>query len=465
MPMRPHVTPCFYPPQIVRAGSRASPAPKAQSIYRAICKIGVNRPRSALESHPTPRTTLSCKLSIKRFSSASKSKLLEFYRQKVNSGTLQYDARQECALEKLASLHAILPSYEKLFLAKNKKLKPNWLTNKLSPVLDGFLDRFYASRLIPPKGFYIYGDVGSGKTMIMDLFLEAVDLRFKHRTHFNSFMINFHESLFHDRTSKGKPEKAKVDLIDLITDKMVEKSPVLCLDEFQVTDIADAMILSRLFGSLWSKGAVILTTSNRHPDELYKHGLQRELFLPFIESLKQHCIVHDIDSSTDYRAQSHQYNGPGDPEESLEDKWKKIVHNQIVEPRELQLYSRKIVVPRATEHAAWFTFDDLCVKPLGPADYKLIASTFRVIFLADIPVMTLDNRNEARRFITLIDELYDRRAKLIIPPDVQVQKLFPTISDIRTRTGVATGEEEVFAFARTVSRLLEMQTAKYLEAK
>eukprot|EP00002_Diphylleia_rotans_P038413 TRINITY_DN8739_c0_g1_i1.p1 TRINITY_DN8739_c0_g1~~TRINITY_DN8739_c0_g1_i1.p1 ORF type:complete len:482 (+),score=85.87 TRINITY_DN8739_c0_g1_i1:49-1494(+) len=369
----------------------------------------------------------------------------------------------------------------------------------------------------PPKGLYLYGGVGCGKTMMMDLFFDCVPHDKKRRVHFHSFMLDCHARIHKFRTDPKY--KNITDPIPPLANELMGEAWLLCFDEFQVTDVADAMILRRLFEQMWTLGCVMVATSNRAPQDLYKNGLQRFLFLPFIDALKENCVVHQIDSGRDYRLlgslATQLYHTPLGPQTTanMQGLFRKIARlsgpeydtrplAEIAPSTTLEvMMNRTVNVPHAANGVAYFTFDHLCKNPLGAADYMAISRNFHTVFLDEIPKMTVFQKNEARRFITLLDELYQHKVKLICGADAQPDSLFVNevsldVSDISqaeremldemsTRQGITpsnsssqassnsatkmqmgsmfTGEDEVFAFARAVSRLTEMQTQEYLE--
>lgn len=252
---------------------------------------------------------------------------------------------------------------------------------------------------------------------------------------------------------------------------MLQQSWLICFDEFQVTDVADALLVRRLFTSMFHKGAVVVATSNRHPNDLYKDGLQRDLFLPFIDLLQDKCVVHSLfDSSTDYRALKAQQHADDDAYiYPLTPKQKKIyeslfqlhVEGTQVKPMTLKTQGRSVYVPQASKRKkiAKFTFSDLCQNPLGAADYFCIAQEFPTIFVSDIPRLGLNDLNAVRRFITLIDCFYDHRIQLYCLADAPVLELFYLGQDVKR--GSSAVKDEVFAFDRTISRLQEMQSQAY----
>lgn len=409
--------------------------------------------------------------------------LINLYREKVKSGKLRHDKCQENTIHRLDPLSSAVSAYEKEYLANGFPAKLSMPQSSQESQSSGGVwsylqDRFSSlkkeeevERPDAPQGFYMYGDVGSGKTMLMDLFLEATPLQYKQRVHFNSFMIDFHSSLHKWRNSPAAKGVAQSAAIESIADSILAKSPLLCFDEFQVTNIADAMILNRLFHTLWYKGAVVIATSNRIPEDLYKGGLQRENFVPFIHEINKRCVIHDIGSSTDYRLMGERttniWNVKSENPKAIQEVWNTLTENRPGEESELLLDTRKIRVPKAMKGIAQFSFNDLCTKPLGAADYGLLAREYHTLLLTDIPILTLDQRDYVRRFITLIDELYEHRVKLICSAEANLKEIFPYSinASMRNSKTLMAGEEEIFAFSRTLSRLSEMQTAEYLQSK
>ena len=308
------------------------------------------------------------------------------------------------------------------------------------------------------KGLYIQGEVGRGKTMLMDLFFSALDIKRKRRAHFHSFMADMHERIHAWRQLSKEGKVNGSDPIEAVAIQLANEAWVLCFDEFSVTDIADAMILGRLFSALWRKGVVVVATSNVEPDNLYKNGLNRALFLPFVILLKQNMQIETLQAKTDYRrekfGEGELYFCPADAyaEREIDTIWQRLSAAQRPQSMKISVKGRFVDVPLASDNAARFQFEDLCSKPLGASDYLEIARQFHTVIIEYVPVMTLARRNEAKRFITLIDVLYENHVKLIISADAPADKLYSS------REGF-----ETFEFDRTVSRLIEMRSDEYLQ--
>ena len=307
------------------------------------------------------------------------------------------------------------------------------------------------------KGLYVFGDVGRGKTMLMDLFFEASPVVRKRRVHFHEFMADVHERVREFRQQLKAGAIADEDPIRLTAAAIAEESWLLCFDEFHVTDIADAMILGRLFTRLFELGVVVVATSNVAPDELYRGGLNRALFLPFIKTLKQHMETVRLTARTDFRleklADQKVWYVPADDDAAtaLDQAWRRLVGSESGMPQELSVKGRRLRVPRAAMGVARFFFHDLCEQPLGASDYLRIAHEFHTLIIDRIPVMGFDERNVAKRFIILIDTLYDHAVKLVASAAAEPEALY------RASDGYEAAE-----FKRTASRLIEMRSRSYL---
>jgi cell division protein ZapE len=309
----------------------------------------------------------------------------------------------------------------------------------------------------PVKGLYVHGDVGRGKTMMMDLFFEANPVVRKRRAHFHEFMADVHERVRSYRQRLKDGEFEGEDAIRLTANDIAEESWLLCFDEFHVTDIADAMILGRLFARLFELGVVVVATSNVAPSELYKDGLNRALFLPFIAMLEKQMDVLQLQSRTDFRleklAGQKVWFVPADDDASaaLDDAWRRLVGSSSGVPQELAIKGRRLRVPRAAMGVARFFFHDLCEQPLAASDYLRIAHEFHTLIIDRVPVMDFDDRNAAKRFIILIDTLYDNAVKLIASAAAEPDGLYQ-----------ASDGYEASEFKRTASRLIEMRSQSYL---
>src|SRR5438445_1491471 len=308
------------------------------------------------------------------------------------------------------------------------------------------------------RGLYIHGGVGRGKTMLMDMFFELLPIRRKRRVHFNDFMADVQDRIQKHRQARKNGDAREDDPIPPVAKALAEQAWVLCFDEFSVTDIADAMILSRLFSALFTNGVVLVATSNVAPENLYRDGLNRQLFLPFIGILERHAQVLSLDNDKDYRLEklvrTPVYVTPADAaaDRVLDEAWQTMTRGALTAATSLTLKGRQVVVPAAAGDAARFSFADLCEKPLGARDFLAIAGRFSTVFIDHVPVLGEGKRNEAKRFILLIDTLYDHHVRLVVSAEAAPQELY-----------VAKRGVEVFEFERTASRLIEMQSRDWLE--
>jgi cell division protein ZapE len=297
------------------------------------------------------------------------------------------------------------------------------------------------------KGLYFWGGVGRGKTYLVDCFYECLPIEKKVRIHFHRFMQNVHKEL----KSLGNIESP----LKIVADRLAEKTQVLCFDEFHVADITDAMLLSGLLDALFERGVVLVTTSNQHPDQLYQGGLQRERFLPAIDLLKKYTDIVNVDSGIDYRLQfldqAEIYHSPLDDHANamLEDDFTHVCPDAGTEGASLEIEGRSIQTVRCGDGVVWFDFKAICDGPRGAADYIEIARQYQTVLLANIPVMDDYANDIAKRFITLVDEFYDRNVKLIITAAADPDALY-------------IGARLQEPFKRTISRLEEMRTHDYL---
>jgi cell division protein ZapE len=366
--------------------------------------------------------------------------VLDLYYDLVASGDLECDPAQEAALEELDALARRLHDYK--------------LPGKPNP-----LRRLFSRNAHHPqvRGLYIWGAVGRGKTMIMDLFFEAAPVARKRRVHFHAFMADVHARIHAWRQKLKAGEVKGEDPIAPVAHDLARKAALLCFDEFAVTDIADAMILGRLFTALFAHGVVVVATSNVVPDKLYENGLNRALFVPFIHLLQERMEVIELQSRTDFRLEKLSsepvYHVPADAaaKRKIDRMFKKLTGLDHGRPSVIEVLGRKVKVPERAGGVARFRFADLCEVPLGATDYLELAQEFHTLIIDGIPVMDESKRNEAKRFINLIDALYDRHVKLIASAAAEPTELY------RAKNG-----HEAFQFDRTASRLIEMRSTEYL---
>lgn len=329
----------------------------------------------------------------------------------------------------------------------------------------------------PVQGLYLYGGVGTGKTMLMDLFYEQLPSNWrKKRIHFHDFMLHVHSHL--------QMHKGVADPLEVVAGEISDESVLLCLDEFMVTDVADALILNRLFKHLFSKGIVLVSTSNRAPDKLYEGGLQRDLFLPFIATLKERCIPHAIGSSTDYRkltsAEEGFYFVGSEYSGLLKQKFDLLIGNATPAPQVVEVVmGRQLQIPLGANGCAYFPFDELCDRPLGAADYFGLFKKFHTLALDGVPKFGLHNRPAAFRFVTLVDVMYEIKGRLLCSAEVSPVELFERVVTIeeaqkisprsssrsqkKDEVDLCVDNELGFAKDRTISRLTEMNSREYLE--
>jgi cell division protein ZapE len=360
------------------------------------------------------------------------------YKSLVSSGAIEADPAQQEAAEALTALEQRLAGY-----------KP--------PRKQGLLGRLFADKDERPRGLYIHGDVGRGKTMLMDMFYEHSSVENKRRAHFHEFMAEVHERIHGYRQGIARGEIADNDVIALTAASIFDEAWLLCFDEFHVTDIADAMILGRLFAKLFELGTVVVATSNVAPEDLYKGGLNRALFLPFIAEISDHMDVLRLDARTDFRLEKlagvKMWLVPADhaADAALNQAWAKMTGNARCRPREISIKGRILHVPCSADGVARFSFVDLCEKPLGASDYLRLAHDYHTIIIDHIPLMDYPERNVAKRFITLIDTLYDNAVKVMASAAADPASLY-----------VSSDGYEANEFKRTSSRLIEMSSESYL---
>lgn len=438
---------------------------------------------------------------------------IQEYDRRVDNGLLRNDEHQRGIIQSLQHLHEELRHYEARpvihptleSIKPSKKSLFSWMggaSNASSPNIPSNL----------PQGLYLYGDVGSGKTMLMDLFYHTLPqaVRSKTRIHFHNFMQDVHRRLHKMKMQYG----SDVDAVPFVAAQIAEQGNVLCFDEFQCTDVADAMILRRLLEALMGHGVVLVTTSNRHPDELYKNGIQRESFVPAIQLLKRRLHIINLDSTTDYRKiprpPSGVYHSPLDAHAaSHAEKWFRFLGDPDEpepHPEVQRVWGREIIVPRVSGRCAWFTFDELIGRPTSAADYIELMRSYDAFLVTEVPGMTYRQRDLARRFITFIDAVYESHAKLVLTTAVPLQELFVSRAEIEeslltsngngqqttnkaglaaqrsvedvmghmmddlehnveqlSKSNLFTGDEEAFAFARALSRLAEMGSKEWVE--
>tara|TARA_B100001250_G_C19816142_1_gene798516 strand:- start:1313 stop:2401 length:1089 start_codon:yes stop_codon:yes gene_type:complete len=349
------------------------------------------------------------------------------YQDKVLNELIKDDRPQKEAMEILNQC------YEEIIKIHNTSLVSKILINNLNQS--------------SVKGVYLYGDVGRGKTMLMDIFYESLPIKNKLRLHFHSFMIMVHKEL--------NRLKSRRNPLGLVAKGISKKAEVICLDEFSVSDIADAMILGNLLKELFHRGVTLILTSNTEPDNLYLNGLQRDRFLQAISLIKENTNTFFLNSKNDYRlsflekADIYQHPITEDNNIKIENYFNMVATSKIENKGHIKINNRKINTIKFSGSIIWFNFDDICSSPRNKNDYIEIIKYYKTVIITNIPALTLDHENQARRFISLIDEFYDRKVKMIFLADAAIDNLY-------------SGKKLAFEFKRTISRLKEMQSYEYL---
>ncbi|TVQ81874.1 MAG: AFG1 family ATPase [Micavibrio sp.] len=366
--------------------------------------------------------------------------ILEAYDDLLRRGGITADPQQRVVAEKFAALQEQMTAAESGGFSLKKMLSRFQKQKK--------------SKTAVRQGIYLYGGVGRGKSFLMDMFFETVPLKEKTRLHFHDFMLKTHEALHGRRRGTVKMRYVKEDILADYAAELAAEYRLLCFDELFVRDIADAMILGRLFTALFDRGVAVVFTSNFAPEDLYKNGLQRELFLPFIAALNNRLEIVHLEEGRDYRLDRAFRTGtwfaPLLPE--MHEKMREVFH-MLTEGREsrpvvLKLKGREMTVKEAAGTAAWLSFAELCEQPRGAADYLALCDRFDTLLLSGVPQLTDKTRNETRRFMTLVDTLYERGVRLAVSAETEIAELY-------------NGKENAFEFQRTQSRLMEMQSEEY----
>lgn len=426
---------------------------------------------------------LPCHACVRCFSNGGESKsnaVLNWYRGEISKGALNHDDKQMVLINRLDSLGHSINQYHEDRPSSGGSFFGN-LFSKSKPAAS-----------TAPLGLYVHGGVGCGKTMLMDKFFETLDIP-KQRIHFHEFMLDVHEQIHKYKLTLPPShikEKRSYDPIPVVAKHIASETSLLCFDEFQVTDVADAMILKRLFQTLFSENIIMVATGNRAPEDLYKNGLQRSNFLPFIPLLRAHCNVLDMDSNVDYRfldlkplealpgGQAYIVNDPG----RLDVVFEHLSHGKKIEKRTLNFLGRDLSIGLSAEKILITDFKELCEGPLSSADFRALAKAYTHVLVRDFPQLSMSRKTPLRRFIIMMDTFYDKQVKLVISSDVPMNELFnlsnhedkSSADDLRLlmddlgltkdqakEMNLFTGEDEIFSHKRALSRLTEMQCGDY----
>jgi len=370
-------------------------------------------------------------------------KLKSAYNALVSKGQIEPDPAQ---IELITKLDKLLVQVSTKRLS-NKSSSLGWLFGKKADAENAV------------KGLYIWGDVGRGKSMMMDMFFDALPNKRKRRAHFNDFMTDAQDRIHAHRKAYEAGETKEEDPIPVIAKTLSQDAAVLCFDEFTVTDIADAMILGRLFEAMFAEGVTVVATSNVEPQNLYLNGLNRKIFMRFIDLLVENIEVFELSAKTDYRLekldQAPVYYQPLNKasRQAMQDTWLRLTGGQKGEPESLTIKGRELIVPNSASGVALVSFDLLCQESRSALDYLALARRFHTIMIENIPIMHAEHHNIAKRFILLVDTLYDNHVRIVISAQAKPEKLY------QAKSGT-----EAFEFERTISRLHEMESREYIGA-